>query len=678
MGDSDEGKQDQRTFSNMEDNDAVTVEFLRARLLYERSVSKSARQRADELAKRVAELEEQLRVVSLQRMKAEKATADVLAILESNGITDVSDMYDSSFDQDTPCESAVGNQSFIEERHSVNSKVRKNESEKVLDFDDGFSPELGRSMSWKAQKDCSSSAEKYKDQSLKRRSSFMSTYSSPKHRTGKSCRQIRRKEPRSFSLEHQTNSIKVGTTENGVSPTKNSSDVGPDILGGFDEIRNDKMSSHAQLSGYWRNEQNSSANDLGYNADKRDEDRDMEKALEHQAELIGRYEEMERTQRDWEEKFREDNNSTPVCLINKTVVEKPDFCDPGNRSDVTEDRYEVKAQTACTAETIPLQNHVAKSKVRELSDVRADGLPPASLGTGFFPERSSISIHDSEIASQDFAFPMARVKQNQPVLGNSHYTGPVHSQNHPDSLGSHDPPTTPIPSFASNPVSSPSKGHTSEIQNDSHALVPHRAPTGVVGVLEALRKARQSLQHKINGFGCDGKHNELSVPLSIPGVKEDSAVGCVGVFRLPTESSVEADGRREFLNPSFRLSLENCFPDARVPAAASNPLLTGLPYLGTRSAISFEDQLCTSKYVEGGSRISAQKSHFDSGLNPSLPSFNKYVYPAFSISPSYPALIPQTTSLQGLSTPLHRTDAGAGPPVDYLSPDNQVRQNMYR
>lgn len=39
--------------SSMEDSNAMTVEFLRARLLSERSVSRSARQRADELAKKV-------------------------------------------------------------------------------------------------------------------------------------------------------------------------------------------------------------------------------------------------------------------------------------------------------------------------------------------------------------------------------------------------------------------------------------------------------------------------------------------------------------------------------------------------------------------------------------------------------------------------------------------------
>lgn len=43
-----------RKNTSMEDPKSMTIEFLRARLLSERSVSKSARQRADELAKRVS------------------------------------------------------------------------------------------------------------------------------------------------------------------------------------------------------------------------------------------------------------------------------------------------------------------------------------------------------------------------------------------------------------------------------------------------------------------------------------------------------------------------------------------------------------------------------------------------------------------------------------------------
>lgn len=51
--------------SMIRDSVAVTVEFLRARLLAKRLVSKATRQRADELAKRVVELEEQLKIVLL-------------------------------------------------------------------------------------------------------------------------------------------------------------------------------------------------------------------------------------------------------------------------------------------------------------------------------------------------------------------------------------------------------------------------------------------------------------------------------------------------------------------------------------------------------------------------------------------------------------------------------------
>lgn len=50
-----------------------------------------------------------------------------------------------------------------------------------------------------------------------------------------------------------------------------------------------------------------------YNVDAYGGERDMEKAIEQQAQLIGRYEAMEKAQREWEEKFRENNNSTPVC-----------------------------------------------------------------------------------------------------------------------------------------------------------------------------------------------------------------------------------------------------------------------------------------------------------------------------------------------------------------------------
>lgn len=129
--------------------------------------------------------------MSLQRMKAEKATADVLAILESNGLSDTSETFDSNSDQDTPCEYKVGNEASKEDEVSVNSKERKCESEEISALELDFSPAHGRSLSWKGRKDSPRLLEKYKDPSLRRHSSFVSTSSSQKHHEGKSCRKIR-------------------------------------------------------------------------------------------------------------------------------------------------------------------------------------------------------------------------------------------------------------------------------------------------------------------------------------------------------------------------------------------------------------------------------------------------------------------------------------------------------
>lgn len=141
----------------------------------------------------MAELEEQLKIVSLQRKRAEKATVDVLAILESQGLSDVSEEYDLSTDGETSHESKVVHKSTKEEEHrSFNSKVK---SEDLSGSDLDSSPVRGRSLSWKGRNDSPRSFQKYKDSSMRRRSSLASTdSSSPKHHLGKSCRQIRRRE----------------------------------------------------------------------------------------------------------------------------------------------------------------------------------------------------------------------------------------------------------------------------------------------------------------------------------------------------------------------------------------------------------------------------------------------------------------------------------------------------
>jgi len=144
----------------------------------------------------VMDLEEQLKTVILQRKMAEKATADVLAILESEGISDVSEEFDSGSDLENPCDSSVSNECAKEGEEPMSSKGRQHGSDKMPGSNVDSSPVSSKSLSWKGRHDSSHSLEKYKTSNLRRQSSFSSISSSPKHRQGKSCRKIRHRQIR--------------------------------------------------------------------------------------------------------------------------------------------------------------------------------------------------------------------------------------------------------------------------------------------------------------------------------------------------------------------------------------------------------------------------------------------------------------------------------------------------
>lgn len=140
--------------------------------------------------------------MSLQRKKAEKATADVLAILESNGISDASEAFDSNSDQETIIsDSKVSNDSVKRKETSSNFEVRRRDIEAYSSSEIDSSPSTGGSLSWKSSKDSLPSLERKKHTETVRRrcSTFTSNGSLPK-RNGKSCRRIRRRETRSVSF----------------------------------------------------------------------------------------------------------------------------------------------------------------------------------------------------------------------------------------------------------------------------------------------------------------------------------------------------------------------------------------------------------------------------------------------------------------------------------------------
>ena len=93
----------------------------------------------------------------------------------------------------------------------------------------------------------------------------------------------------------------------------NGFDSGQEILREGSENQEEEVLMDGQVSDSLESQRDATGSNHHLNRNGRD--RDMERALEHQAQLIGQYEAEEKAQREWEEKFRENNSSTPVCFI---------------------------------------------------------------------------------------------------------------------------------------------------------------------------------------------------------------------------------------------------------------------------------------------------------------------------------------------------------------------------
>lgn len=541
------GAEGQRKNSAMEDSTAMTIEFLRARLLSERSVSRTARQRADQLAKRVMELEEQLKIVSIQRKKAEKAAAEVLAILESQGISDFSETLDSCSDQDgVLCESKESNNSTKDDERSTTSKLRSEVEDGLSGSELEASSINGKTLSWKGN--CNYAPNSFErrnfPQARRRHSNFTSTGSSSKHRLGKSCRQIRR-ERRAAAADVRDASLQVDAQGSEVA-------TGPGNISSHSENRTEvsntctKREEGSEVSG---NPLSFTAEDqvqgsigcLQINGDNRDGE--MERALLQQAQLIDQYKAEENAQREWEEKFRENNN---YAL---------DSCEPGNQSDITDEKNE--SQT--NEDTGPVDKIPAYDVSAKLNTNEAHTLEMATTRTSNGPVLTDPTIHAQNIVHADMVnlpghqhrrieanefetgfqevafpgleYPNARIKGKQPdsgILGDSKF------QSLPDGFPGY--VSANKPSFLGD--GNFLEGEWSESQSRLHGTLHQRANT-LGGVLEALKSAKLSLQHELTHPLGEGAI--VAVPdaqaRAIKSVDSmDIPLGCAGLFRLPSES----------------------------------------------------------------------------------------------------------------------------------------------
>uniref|UniRef100_A0A7N0RHD0 Uncharacterized protein n=2 Tax=Kalanchoe fedtschenkoi TaxID=63787 RepID=A0A7N0RHD0_KALFE len=536
---------------------AMTIEFLRARLFSERSVSKSAKQRADELADRVVELEEQLKVVSLQRKKAEKATSDVLAILETFGFSDNSEGCDSSSDQElTHSQSTDGN-----------SLTKNTDKSRSVDQRGLESPTyFNRSLSWKSSK-CSPHVceRKFVSASTGRRSSFHSTDSSlPKHRLGKSCCQIKRRDMR-FTVNEFSNECLLD------SPTADTN-----LLRYNYENQDEELSVGDPESVRLRSPRKLIKSE--HNHHKHEGDREMERALEHQEELIGRFEAEENAQIEWEEKYKENNGSTPESV------------EPGNQSDVTEERDELKRQPACFWPSNEVANSEAKDAriANEVCGIFSNDVQPSPQTNNGPGKYQNIQVA-SQTPRMEVCVPKHKMKQIQQKPEGCSY--------HSRSSAVHQCLVSNV--LSSSQASGHDKYHDSEATETppGKSIYVSREPSNELGgVLEALQQAKLSLQHKLRKLphsecGSVGKSVE---PCRVPNVssatKVESPITCAALFRAPTNLKAEAIFCKNSLDSRSETSVKNYYHDSTsaVPDHFRLSAQTGITRSNVPKGISFD------------------------------------------------------------------------------------------
>ncbi|XP_049379577.1 uncharacterized protein LOC125844328 [Solanum stenotomum] len=629
--------QDQSKIDGIEDS-KTTIEFLRGRLLAERSASRTAKQRADELAQRVSELEEQLKVVSLQRKKAEKATAAVLSILEDHAIDDVSEEFSSGSDKETILSDQKDAENKTGGDISSSAKEKEDDVDTLSSSGTVSSSSTARSLSWKSGKSAHSlDRRKYTDSNRRRYSNFSSTDISSPKRVGNSCRRIRRRDTRSASDKLQNSSAECAPQA--LPSSANNEPQSLTAGAGNSDVNDQVHVSALDVSGN------------GREADKSDED--SKRALHQQAQLIGQYEAEEKAQREWEEKYRESNSGTL------------DSCDRENYSDVTEERDDLKAsQEPCLAGSTSMQNHANQSGAADVSRTEQNGNIDNSPST---PHVDMSCLEDKKgsrtVESDSPASELARPMSNGNYLENH---GQTSAYTHQQSL--------PVTRSPMHPRSSSLQAGQALQTGYELALVSHNTSNSVNSVLGELEQAKLSLTKQINS----------SLPTaSYPGMPSRFS----SVNQSPEPSTYETslspymESRSKYVTQGNRVTypFQRAFPEVSSSAPSYRPISETNFDAGQPSSMRFNPN--SSSHLPLSSKFTYPSYPKFPDMVPKLPPNEVFsrnyptnetdLPPSFSFSTWSPKVVPRLPSTEKISRnfPTNETDPPPSFSFSTLSPE---------
>ncbi|CAN6438699.1 unnamed protein product [Victoria cruziana] len=288
------------------------IESLRAMLSGERSKSKIARQKADQLAARVYELETQLEIVNNQKQKAEKAAARVLSILRDGGLVEYSDEDESETERQATSSEYEEKKLLIVECPEIEKTEARSPSHAIRD-------------EMKEGSHGNGSRKTHELEVRQKPGNFIPVAgSSPKRRLGKSCRQIKRRDVGSTKEQRDTDCLKTESLvegppsdmENGIVPPP-CSETTPEQTSGEEnccaKIFPDGKQDIPPLEG--------GTLDSGSDASAGDEDTKMERILEQHTQFID--------QCRSEESLQDQEETARYVAISNTVFPQPAE-DPGS------------------------------------------------------------------------------------------------------------------------------------------------------------------------------------------------------------------------------------------------------------------------------------------------------------------------------------------------------------
>ncbi|KAL2227663.1 UNVERIFIED_CONTAM: hypothetical protein Sindi_2125000 [Sesamum indicum] len=355
-------------------------------------------------------------------------------------------------------------------------------------------------------------------------------------------------------------------------------------------------------------------------------------------------------------------------------MNQQDSCDPGNHSDVTEERYEVKSPGPSFAtgtlnsdnqemKEEPADAHFSEPQTSKSSSSLADA-GKGSLQDG----KCNSNISACESSALECSFPMSNESSDQGLSGKQHEASANISSSH---VGKN----TPL--------------HASSRSSSSSELpiVPQETSKNVASVLDALQLAKLSLNQKLTSFapvarGASGNaikpfNQEINnvhsfrVPVSSP-----------GLFRLPTDYQYEANARAN-LGIGGRSTFANFLPEIAPgrllsePFVESQSLFPGDPFLTAphrpftpeiRSEIPPQRSLSLSQHRLSQGPSSYHLDHFTSPVLPPV----KDTYPFL---PDITLRVPLNE--EGTSRAFPRPESRLPPGTRLSSYDQHVRPNMY-